>query len=172
MEADDRTKGDGFQTQNRKGFRAGQVRDDELLVAAFVINGRKEWYRQFFSETSVWSRAKCRKCRYKVVKFGNEWKRHVRCSSNTQVVTHSRMRTAGWRWMAKPTVVKNRTCGKKEITKGLREIEDVMNVDQDFKKCQKDGRGAYANGPEEEWRGASTMKTTKKRTQQLWSLED
>ena len=32
MGGDDRTKGDGFQTQKRKGFRAGQVRNDELLV--------------------------------------------------------------------------------------------------------------------------------------------
>ena len=50
--ADDCTKGDGFQTQKRKGFMAGQV----LFAKAVVIDGRKEWFCRFCSETHVWSR--------------------------------------------------------------------------------------------------------------------
>ena len=40
-EANDRTKGDGFQTQKREGFMVGQVRKDELLDKAVVFDGRK-----------------------------------------------------------------------------------------------------------------------------------
>ena len=50
--ADDSTKGDGFQKQKRKGFMAGQVRHDELLVngqssgiawKAFAGSTQKKW---------------------------------------------------------------------------------------------------------------------------------
>ena len=40
---DDRSKGDGFQTQRR----AGQVRTEELLAKAITIDGREEWYCRF-----------------------------------------------------------------------------------------------------------------------------
>ena len=42
---------------------AGQVRQEELLAKAFVIDGRKEWFCRFRSETDVWSIAKCRRCK-------------------------------------------------------------------------------------------------------------
>ena len=47
MEADDRSKGDGFQTQNRKGFVAVQIRKDELLAQGITIDGRNEWFCRF-----------------------------------------------------------------------------------------------------------------------------
>ena len=41
---------------------AGQVRIEELLAKAVTIDGRKEWYCRFCSETNVWTRSKCRSC--------------------------------------------------------------------------------------------------------------
>ena len=41
METDDCSKGDGLQTQTRKGFMASQVRKDGLLAKAVVIDGRE-----------------------------------------------------------------------------------------------------------------------------------
>ena len=38
MGADDRSEGDGFQTQKREGLRK-----DDILARAIVIDGRKEW---------------------------------------------------------------------------------------------------------------------------------
>ena len=43
MKSDDRWKGDGFQTQLRKGFMAGQARKEDLLAKAVAIDGRKEF---------------------------------------------------------------------------------------------------------------------------------
>ena len=40
-----------------------QVREDELLSKVVVTNGKKEWYCCFCSETNVWTRAKCPRCK-------------------------------------------------------------------------------------------------------------
>ena len=45
-----------------KEFMTSQVRKDELLAKAVVIDGRKEWCCRFCSETNVWTGAKCRRC--------------------------------------------------------------------------------------------------------------
>ena len=42
---------------------SGLVRGDELLAKAVVIDGRKEWYFRYCSETNVWTRDKCRRCK-------------------------------------------------------------------------------------------------------------
>ena len=39
-----KTGTDGHQTQQRKGFMSGQVRKDDLLAKAVVIDGRNERY--------------------------------------------------------------------------------------------------------------------------------
>ena len=44
MGADDCSKGEGWQTQRKKGWMAGQMRMEELLAEAVTIDGRKEWY--------------------------------------------------------------------------------------------------------------------------------
>ena len=43
----------GFKTQKRKGSEAGPVRKEELLAKSVTIDGRKEWYCRFCSETNV-----------------------------------------------------------------------------------------------------------------------
>ena len=53
---------DGFQAQKRKGYVAGHVRKEELLASAITIDGRKEWFYRFCSETNVWTRPTCRRC--------------------------------------------------------------------------------------------------------------
>ena len=35
---------------------------DKLLAEAVTIDGRKEWYGRFCSETIVWKRSRCRRC--------------------------------------------------------------------------------------------------------------
>ena len=62
MGADDRSKGDGFLSQKRKGYMAGQVRKWELVAEAVTIDGRKERHCRFCSETKVWTRSKRRRC--------------------------------------------------------------------------------------------------------------
>ena len=54
---------DGDQTQKREGYMPGQIRQEELLATAVVIEGRKEWFCRFCSEASVWSSTKCRSCK-------------------------------------------------------------------------------------------------------------
>ena len=45
MGTDDRSKGgEEWQTQKKKGWMAGQIRKEELLAKAVIIDGRKEWY--------------------------------------------------------------------------------------------------------------------------------
>ena len=63
MGADDRPKGDGFQMQKRKGYMAGHVRKEELLAKAVTIDGRIKWYCDFCSDTNVWPRPECRRCK-------------------------------------------------------------------------------------------------------------
>ena len=63
MGADDRSKGDGFQMEKRKGDMAGDVRNEELLAKSITIDGRKEWYCRFCSERNVWTRPECRRCK-------------------------------------------------------------------------------------------------------------
>ena len=48
-EADDRSKGEGWQTPKKKVWMAGEVRMEELLAKVAV-------------ETNVWTRSKCRRC--------------------------------------------------------------------------------------------------------------
>ena len=52
MEADHRSKGEGWQTQKKRRFVAGQVRMEELLAKAVTIDARKEWYCRVCSETN------------------------------------------------------------------------------------------------------------------------
>ena len=54
---------DVYQTLKRKEYMAGEVREDKLLADAVVIDGWKEWYSRFSSETNVWSRVMCRRCK-------------------------------------------------------------------------------------------------------------
>ena len=42
---------------------SGQVREDGVLAKAVVIDGRKEWYCRSGSETNVWTKTKCRRCK-------------------------------------------------------------------------------------------------------------
>ena len=42
----------GWQTQ-KKGWMASQVRTEELRAKAVTIDGRKDWYCRFCSETNV-----------------------------------------------------------------------------------------------------------------------
>ena len=42
---------------------SGQERKDELLANMVVIDCGREWYCRLCSETNVWSRAKCRRCK-------------------------------------------------------------------------------------------------------------
>ena len=58
MCTDDRSKRGGFQSQKRKGYMTGQVWKEELLAKATTIDGRKEWYCRFCSETNVCTRSK------------------------------------------------------------------------------------------------------------------
>ena len=48
--------------KNREEWLSGQVRADEILAEAVIINGRKAWYCRFCSETNVWTRWRCRRC--------------------------------------------------------------------------------------------------------------
>ena len=38
---------DGYKTLKRKGHLSGQIRQEEVLARAVVIEGRKEWYCRF-----------------------------------------------------------------------------------------------------------------------------
>ena len=49
--------------KKKKGYMAGQVRKDELLAKRVAIGGRREWCDRFCSETNVWTKAKCRRCK-------------------------------------------------------------------------------------------------------------
>ena len=53
--------GDGFQVQKWKRYTAAAGRREELVAKA-LIDGRKEWVCKQYSETNVWTRAKCRRC--------------------------------------------------------------------------------------------------------------
>ena len=54
---------DGQQTQKSEEYMSGQIRQEELLAKAVVIEGRNAWYCRFCSETNVWSGAECRRCK-------------------------------------------------------------------------------------------------------------
>ena len=60
--ADDRSKGDGWQTQKKRGWMAGQVRMKDPRARAVSTDGRKEWCCRSCSETNVWPRSKGRRC--------------------------------------------------------------------------------------------------------------
>ena len=60
--ADDRTKGDRFQTQKRKGFMAERSVRRGSWQKAVVTEGKKEWFCRYCLETNVCSRAKCWRC--------------------------------------------------------------------------------------------------------------
>ena len=60
------SKGEGWQTQKKRGWMAWQVRMEELHAKAVTIDGRKEWSCRFCSETNVWTRSKCRRCQTNV----------------------------------------------------------------------------------------------------------
>ena len=53
MAADDRAKGEGWQTQKRKGWMSGQFRPEKLVAEAITIDGRKEWYCRFSARSEV-----------------------------------------------------------------------------------------------------------------------
>ena len=52
---------EGWQPQ-KKGSMAGQARMEELLAKAVTVDGRKEWYCRFCSETDVWTTSECLRC--------------------------------------------------------------------------------------------------------------
>ena len=53
----------GIRRKKRKGHMSGQVRQEELLAKAVVIEARRDWHCRFGSETNVWSRCKIRRCK-------------------------------------------------------------------------------------------------------------
>ena len=57
--ADDRSNGEGWQTQRRKGWLSGQLRADKILAEAITIDGGKEWYCRFCSESNMWTSRRC-----------------------------------------------------------------------------------------------------------------
>ena len=74
--------------------------------------------------------------------------------------------------MAKQTDVKMEMRNK-EITKELRKIEDVKNLDQDFKKGHKrSGRKRLRMSNKGNVTCCQSMKNRKKRSSKLQSLED
>ena len=52
MEADDRWKVEGWQTQKKRGWVAGQAQMEEILGKAVIIDGQEEWYCRYYSEWS------------------------------------------------------------------------------------------------------------------------
>ena len=54
---------DAYLTQKRTGLVPGHVRKGETLAKAVVIDGRNDLYYRSCSETNVWTRAKCRRCK-------------------------------------------------------------------------------------------------------------
>ena len=70
--------GDGFQTQKKKSWIPGHVRAEKLLADAITIDGRKEWRCKFCSETSVWTRWRCRRCYSTIPAWGGHLDRHPR----------------------------------------------------------------------------------------------
>ena len=46
---------------------AGQVGKEELFGRAITIDGRKEWYCLFCSDTNVWTRSRCARLGFRQV---------------------------------------------------------------------------------------------------------
>ena len=73
----------GFQRRRERVFMAGQVREDELLAKAVIIDGSKWRYCRFCSETNVWSRAtgcmggSCRPCPQEMLVVGRRLRRVI-----------------------------------------------------------------------------------------------
>ena len=44
-------------------LKVSPMSKDELLAHVVVIDGRKEWYFRFCTETNVWTRSKCQRCK-------------------------------------------------------------------------------------------------------------
>ena len=54
--------GGGFQTQRRKSWVPGHIRDDKVLADAITIDGGKDWTCKFCSEANAWTGWCCRRC--------------------------------------------------------------------------------------------------------------
>ena len=57
---------DGFQTQRRGSWIPGEECAEKVLADAITIDGRREWICKFRSESTVWTRWRCRRCYYHI----------------------------------------------------------------------------------------------------------
>ena len=115
--ADDRSKGDGFQTQMSKGCMAGHVWKEELLAKAITSDGRKKWCCHFYSETNVWMRdwdSVSVTSQTRASGVTEEGRRNHQCNSMKRVRRLNQRRTAGWNWTVRQRAVRKSHQRKKD----------------------------------------------------------
>ena len=58
------THADGVRLEMNGKHKEGKaVRAEKILASAVTIDGRMEWFCKFCSETNVWTRCRCRRCK-------------------------------------------------------------------------------------------------------------